>query len=249
MTEAYANKEPAVPQREMVIAAHPDDIEYLAGGTVAKWVRAGSVVRYVMVSTGDAGIYGPGMTREKAARIRESEQRSAAKVIGVERVVFLWYHDGEVEPTLKLRRELVREIRLFKPDTVICFDPTHVYFRGYINHPDHRAVGQASLDAVTPLPFCPLVFAGSEELRGKALEPHHVKDVLVMFPLDPNTWIDISDTIDLKIESLRQHVSQFPDGQKVERTLREMGARNGADMDISYVEPFRRIVLEPLDDS
>jgi len=249
MTYVSANEEPAVPQRALVIAAHPDDIEYLAGGTVAKWVRAGSVVRYVMVTNGDAGVHVPGITREKAACIREAEQRSAAQVLGVERVVFLGYHDGEVEPTLKLRRELVREIRLFKPDIVICFDPTHLYFPTFVNHPDHRAAGQAALDAVTPLPFTPKAFEGSEELRGEALEPHHVNEVLVMYSADPNTWIDISDTIDLKIESLQQHASQFSDGQKADRIIREMGATSGAEVGIPYAEPFRRIVMVPRDKS
>lgn len=225
----------------MVIAAHPDDIEFVVAGTVAKWIRAGAQARYVLVTSGDAGSHRTGVTREEVARVREAEQRAAALVVGVDEVIFLGYPDGEVEPTLELRRDLVREIRRFKPDTVICFDPTRLLVGdGYINHPDHRAVGQAALDAVMPAAAMPLVFA---ELGKEGLEPHRVKEVLIASGPEPDTWVDISDTIELKLEALRQHVSQFPDGWgPVERT-RERAAQIGAQVGVPYAEVFRRIVL------
>jgi LmbE family N-acetylglucosaminyl deacetylase len=235
------NKEPLPPQRALVIAAHPDDIEFVVAGTAAKWVQAGTRVQYVVVTSGDAGSHQPGITREELARIREKEQRAAAQVAGVDQVVFLGYPDGEVEPTLALRRDLVREIRRFKPDAVVCYDPTRLFVGDrYINHPDHRAVGQAALDAVAPTAAMPLVFS---ELREEGLEPHRVKEVLVASTLDPDTWVDITDTIDLKIEALRQHASQFPDGWDPGDMLREWATESGKKIGVPYAEAFRRFVL------
>ena len=228
----------------MIIAAHPDDIEFVVAGTAAKWVRAGTRVRYVLVTSGDAGSHQPDITREELARIREAEQRAAARVVGldgVDALVFLGYRDGEVEPTLALRRDLVREIRRFKPDTVVCFDPTRLFVGNrYINHPDHRAVGQAALDAIAPTAAMPLAFV---ELREQGLEPHHVREVLVASTLDPDTRIDITDTIALKIEALRRHASQFPDGWDPGEMIREWAAESGAQVGVPYVEAFKRIVL------
>jgi LmbE family N-acetylglucosaminyl deacetylase len=234
-------EEPLPPQRALIIAAHPDDIEFVVAGTVAKWVQAGAQARYVLVTSGDAGSHQPGITREELARVREAEQRAAARTVGVDEVVFLGYHDTEVEPTLALRRDLVREIRRFKPDTVVCFDPTQLFVNGgYINHPDHRAVGQAAVDAVAPTAAMPLAFV---ELREEGLEPHRVKEVLVAGTADPDTWIDISDTIDLKIEALRQHASQFPHGWDPGEMIREWAAEGGAEVSVPYAEAFKRIVL------
>ncbi len=242
MTQAtQTNKEPSPPQRALVIAAHPDDIEFVVAATVAKWVQAGTKARYVLVTSGDAGSHQPGITREELARIREAEQRAAARTVGVDDVVFLGHPDGEVEQTLALRRDLVREIRRFKPDTVICYDPTRLFVEDrYINHPDHRAVGQAALDAVAPAAAMPLVFG---ELREEGLEPHRVYQVLVASTLEPDTWIDVTETIDLKIEALRQHASQFPDDWDPEEMVREWATENGSKIGVPYAEAFRRFVL------
>jgi len=230
----------------MVITAHPDDIEFVVAGTVAKWVQAGAQMAYILATSGDAGSHQPGMTREELAHIREAEQRAAARVVGVDEVVFLGYHDGEVEPTLALRRDLVREIRRFKPDTVICSDPTRLLVGDrYINHPDHRAVGQAALDAIAPAAAMPLVFS---ELRAEGLEPHRVKQVLVAPTLEPDTWIDVSGTIDLKIKALRQHASQFPDGWDPEEMVRGWASENGKKVGVPYAEAYRRIILVREDD-
>jgi LmbE family N-acetylglucosaminyl deacetylase len=235
------NSEISPPQRALVIAAHPDDIEFVVAGTVAKWVRAGAHVQYVLVTSGDAGSHEPGITREELARTREAEQRAAARVVGVDGVMFLGYRDGEVEPTLALRRDLVREIRRFRPDTLICFDPTQLFIGDrYINHPDHRAAGQAAIDAVAPAAEMPLVFT---ELREEGLEPHKVNQVLVAATTEPDTWIDISDTLELKIEALRQHASQFPGRWDPSDMIREWAAESGAQAGLPYAESFRRIVL------
>lgn len=229
-----------------MIAAHPDDIEFVVAGTVAKWVQAGTQVAYVLATSGDAGSHQPGMTREELALVRQMEQRAAARAVGVDEVVFLGYPDGEVEPTLALRRDLVREIRRFRPDLVICYDPTRLLVGDrYINHPDHRAVGQAALDAIAPAAAMPLVFG---ELRKEGLEPHRVREVLVASTLEPDTWIDISATIDLKIEALRQHASQFPDDWDPEERLREWASENGKKAGVPYAEAYRRIILAREDD-
>lgn len=236
-----ADTEPAPPKRVAFVAAHPDDIEFVTAGTAAKWARAGTTVRYILVTSGDAGSHEPGITREEVARIRESEQRAAARIAGVDDVVFLGYHDGEVELSLELRRDLVREIRRFKPDIVVCSDPTRVFVgNAYINHPDHRAVGQAALDAVAPAAAMPLVFG---ELREEGLDPHRVKEVFVASSPDPDTWIDITDMMDIKIEALRQHASQFPDGWEPGEMLRAWASQTGADVGVRYAEAFKRVVL------
>jgi LmbE family N-acetylglucosaminyl deacetylase len=241
------NEEPLPPQRAMIIAAHPDDIEFVVAGTVAKWVQAGARARYVLVTSGDAGSHQPDITREELASVRQAEQRAAARIVGVDEVVFLGYRDSEVEPTLALRRDLVREIRRFKPDTVVCFDPTQLFVGdGYINHPDHRAAGQAALDAVAPTAAMPLAFA---ELREEGLEPHRVKEVLVAATSDPDTWIDITETIDLKIEALRQHTSQFPDGWDPGGMIREWARESGENVGVPYAEAFRRIALVRQDEN
>ncbi|HEX9921795.1 MAG TPA: PIG-L family deacetylase, partial [Anaerolineae bacterium] len=134
-----------VPKRAMAIVAHPDDIDFSCSGTVARWVKAGAEVAYIVCTSGDVGIEDPGMTRAKAAEIREAEQRAAAEVVGVKEVIFLREPDGMLENTLELRKRLVREIRRFKPEVMITGDPTVVWASdSYINHPDHRAAAGAA---------------------------------------------------------------------------------------------------------
>ena len=243
---AQANNEPASPQRAMVIAAHPDDIEFVVAGTVAKWVQAGSHVAYVLATSGDAGTHRSDVTREQLARIREAEQRAAAHTIGVEEVVFLRYPDGMVQPTLELRRDLVREIRRVRPDTVICFDPTRLFSGGrYVNHPDHRAVGQAALDAISPTAAMPLSFA---ELRGEGLKSHRVRQILVTSTSNPDTWVDIAETLDLKLDALRQHASQLDGRRDYMGMVRQWALDHGAKGGVTYAEAYMRIV-RPYDDS
>lgn len=237
-----ANHEPDPPQRALVIAAHPDDIEFTVAGTVAKWVRAGTRVRYVVATSGDAGTHRLDVTREELTRIREAEQRAAARVVGAE-VVFLSYPDGMVQPTLDLRRDLVREIRRFKPDLAICFDPTRLFVDGrYINHPDHRAVGQAAVDALSPTAAMPLSFP---EQIAEGLEPHRVRQILVGSAMVPDTWIDISETIDLKIEALRQHASQVSIDWDAVGMIRQWATEAGTKAGVPYAEAFMRIVRPP----
>jgi LmbE family N-acetylglucosaminyl deacetylase len=223
----------------LVISAHPDDIEFVVAGTVAKWVRAGTQARYVVATSGDAGTHRRDIDRKTLARTREAEQTAAAMVIGVPEVVYLRYPDGMVQPTLELRRDLVREIRRFKPHTVICFDPTRIFSGGsYINHPDHRAVGQAALDAISPTAAMPLSFPEQIE---QGLEPHRVRQIMVASSQTPDTWIDISETIDLKLEALRKHDSQHDGRRDLPTLIRGWAERSGAEAGLPYAESFLRI--------
>ncbi len=231
------NQEPRPAKRALVIVAHPDDIEFVLAGTVAKWVKAGSRVRYVLATSGDAGTHQTGITREELARVREAEQRAAAEAVGVEKVIFLGYPDGMVQPTLELRRDLVREIRAFKPDTVFCYDPTRMFSGGsYINHPDHRAVATAALDAIAPTAAMPLSFP---EL---GLEPHRVRQILVAATPTPDTWIDISETFDLKVEALRKHESQLNGSRRdFMGMIKQWAIDTGMAAGLQYAEAFMRI--------
>ena len=230
----------SIPSSAMGIFAHPDDAEFTVAGTIAKWARAGCRVVYVLCTDGNAGTTDPTMTREALARVRRREQQAACQVLGVQDVVFLGYDDGLLQPTLELRRDLVREIRRHKPQVVICGDPT-MFFYGddYINHPDHRAAAQAALEAVFPAASMPLVFP---ELAQEGLTPHAVEQVYIWGNESPNVWVDIGETLQYKIEALRQHESQLGDwdpGDMVSQWARERAKGHG----MAYAEAFRRMVL------
>jgi LmbE family N-acetylglucosaminyl deacetylase len=231
------------PKRAMVIVAHPDDIEFSCAGTVARWVRESAEVCYVLCTSGDVGIATEGMTRAQATEIREAEQLAAAEVVGVKDVVFLREPDGMVENTLALRKKLVREIRRFRPEVVICGDPTMLWVGGeYINHPDHRAVAGAAVDAIFPAAGQPNLF---EELAEEGLKAHKPRKVYV------ETWgqggadatyVNITDTIDLKIAALKKHVSQMGEWDPEPR-MREWSANTAKGKEMAYAESYRVITL------
>jgi LmbE family N-acetylglucosaminyl deacetylase len=233
------------PQKAMVIVAHPDDIEFSCAGTVARWVKEGSTVAYVLCTSGDVGIDQPGMTKAKAAEIREAEQLTAAAVVGVKEVVFLREPDGMLENTLDLRKRLVREIRRFKPEVVITGDPTIVWaHENYINHPDHRAAAGASLDAIFPAAGQPNLF---EELAEEGLTAHKVRKVYATSFGQGNAFVNISETIGLKIEALKKHVSQMKDWDP-EAMIREWAADTAKGKEMAYAEGFRVVTLINDDD-
>lgn len=229
------------PKSVMGIFAHPDDPEFGCAGTVARWVKEGAKAVYVVVTSGDVGIAEPGMTRQKAAEIREAEQRAAAEVVGVKEVVFLREPDGMVENTIALRKQLVREIRRFRPEVVITGDPTMVFTpRGGINHPDHRAVSGAAIDAIFPAAGQPNLF---EELAGDGLKAHKVRKVYVTSRGQGDTYINITETIDLKIEALKKHVSQVGQSNNLDQRIREWTARTGEGKEMQHAESFRVITI------
>lgn len=234
-----------VPACAMFIYAHPDDIEFGVAGTAAKWARQGSRVIYVVITDGNVGSHDDGMTAEKLAEMRRAEQTAAADIVGAE-CIFLGYHDGFLEPSLELRKDLVRLLRTYKPNAVVCGDPS-LYFPSdfYINHPDHRAAAQAAIDAVFPACEMTLLYP---DLAAEGLVGHKVNYVYVNWGQSPNVYIDISDTIDLKIEALRQHRSQLGDWDPTER-LKTWAAETGKKVGFVYAEAYRRIALHAEDDA
>jgi len=230
-------KENGVPESAMVIMAHPDDAEFTMAGTVAAWVKAGCRVTYVVCTDGNAGSHQPGMTRERLARIRRAEQRAACATLGVSEVVFLGYDDGQLQPTLDLRRDLVRVIRQYRPEVVMTGDPTALFFGDeYINHPDHRAAAQAAVDAVAPASAMPLLWP-------EVGAPHRVRQVYVHGNGKPNVWVDITGFIEQKIAALKQHASQMGDWDPSEM-IEKWGAETGKEKGLAYAESYRVITLE-----
>ncbi len=230
-----------LPQRALVIMAHPDDPEFFCGGTVALWAHAGCRVTYVVITRGDKGSDAPDMTPERLIALRMAEQRAAAALLGVAEVVFLDYHDGELVPDMRLREDLVRQIRLHRPDTVILPDPTTYYIGdSRINHPDHRAAGEAALAAVFPVARGRLNFPHHE---ANGLAPHTVQHAFVAGPHESNHQVDISTVFDLKIAAILQHKSQIAQPEELQARLRERARTLMPDGRELYVERFRWMKL------
>lgn len=231
-----------IPRTALFIYAHPDDVDFSAAATAAKWAQADCEVIYLILTDGSAGSHEARMTKESLSRIRRTEQQAAADVTGVTECIFMNYPDGLLESTLALRKEVVRVIRQHKPQAVVCGDPRR-YFSGdtYINHPDHRAAARLAVEAVFPAAEMNLLYP---DLAAEGLEGHKVNIVYVSTRDDPNCYIDVTDTAELKIEALRQHKSQMGDwdpGPRTRARLAELGEQAGC----TYAEAFRRMTLEP----
>jgi len=205
--------------RVLGIFAHPDDPEFFAGGAFAKWAADGADITFVIATGGDKGSADPDMTHERLAEIRETEEREAAAALGVKDVIFLRYKDGELSPTLELRRDITRMIRLKKPDVVVTLDPTRWFSSRGINHPDHRAIGAATLEAVFPTARDRLNFIEHE--RDEGLETHKVSTVYIAGAVEPNLSIDVTDAVERQIESLRAHKTQIADMDKMAENIRQ----------------------------
>jgi LmbE family N-acetylglucosaminyl deacetylase len=233
------------PASAMAIVAHPDDIEFGCAGTLARWAKAGARISYVLCTSGDVGIATDGMTRAQATEIREAEQRAAAAVAGATEVIFLREPDGMVVATLELRKKLVREIRRFRPEVVITGDPQMLWAgEGYINHPDHRAVALAAVDALFPASGQPNLF---EELAEEGLTAHKVRKVFVNNWREGDYYVSIDDTIDLKVAALKEHKSQMGDWD-VEKNIKEWAAQRAKGHEMQYAEIFRVVTLESDED-
>jgi LmbE family N-acetylglucosaminyl deacetylase len=206
-------------KRVLVVLAHPDDPEFFCGGTVAKWSAAGCSICYCLLTKGDKGADDDVLSTDEISVIRVAEQRAAARVLGVDEVIFLDHPDGYLEPNLELRRDIVRVIRTVRPDIVITCDPTNFFpSNRHINHADHRAAGEATLDAVYPAARSALYFP--ELYYDEKLDPHKVHDVYVAGAQHPNMEIDITETLETKLQALRQHKSQIADFTSLEERLR-----------------------------
>src|SRR5918999_1913158 len=225
----------------LVVVAHPDDAEFMSAGTIGKWAREGKEINYVLCTAGDKGTSDRSMSPSELADIRKREQREACDRLGVKGLVFLSYEDGVLQNTLALRRDIVREIRPFKPDVVICQDPTMRWTaQGYINHPDHRAAGDATLDSVYPSARDALVFP---ELLCEGFEPHKVREVYLAGTNTPDVYVDIEDSIHLKVAALKAHVSQIGDGPgpdrpgwDLETVIRERAGQVGEPQGMKFAE-------------
>jgi len=229
------------PERVLVITAHPDDPEFGAAGTVAYWAKQGAKVTFVIVTDGSKGSADPHMTRENLVNIRKEEECRAADILGVSEVIFLGYEDGTIQNTQALRRDIVRQIRIHKPDILITHDPTaRIIDNNRLNHTDHRAVGDTTLDAVFPLARDRLNFPEHEE---EGLEPHKVLDIFLLFTDEPNLVVDITNTIDLKIAALQAHQSQIGDPVALAERIQERCHRIAYGTSFMYGESFRRVVL------
>lgn len=230
------------PKRAMFIFAHPDDIEFGTAGTAAKWAKYGSHVTYVLLTDGNVGSHEQEMTREQLAMIRRAEQEEAAQIAGVSQCIFLGHHDGLLQPTLELRKELVKLIRTYRPNVVVCGDPLS-FFPGNnrINHPDHRAAATATIDAVFPAAEMNLLYPDFYE---QGIKGHKINYLYIAYPTyDANYWENISETIEIKLTALRAHKSQLEDWDPTER-IKNWAKENGQRVGFEYAEQFKRIMLK-----
>lgn len=221
----------------LVISPHPDDSDFGAAGTVAKFVQEGNTAEYLIISDGSKGSHKVGFGGEKLANIREQEQTAAARVVGVEKVTFLRQVDGEMENTAELRKNLIREMRRAKPDIVLTFDPSSLLFESvYRSHRDHRIIAEAVFDAVYPgvgnISFFP-------ELIEEGFSPHQISEVWFFATPRPNKWVDITETIDTKMKALFAHESQHEDFEALERRIKGRAVEEGKQGNARYAECFR----------
>lgn len=229
------------PQNILVILAHPDDPEFFCGATLARWARAGHKITYYLLTCGDKGFNdstGAHMTPDALCAIRHREQQAAAQVIGARAVHFLDRPDGYLVPDLDLRREIVRVIRKLKPDVLVTCDPQNL-FAGYgINHPDHRAAGQAVLDAVFPA-------AGNKEyfpeLLAEGHQPHMPKEIWCGLTNQPDVILDITDTWPVKLEALLCHATQIGNAEEFMQRMKTRHSSDSTDERPRYEEKFRVI--------
>lgn len=232
-----------VPDRILVVTAHPDDVDFGVAGSVAVWTDAGAVVTYCVVTDGDAGGFDPAVPRREIPRIRRAEQTAAAAEVGVKDLVFLGYPDGRLQVTLELRRDLARVIRQVRPDRVVAQSPERLWDRIFASHPDHLAAGEAAICAVYPDARNPFTFP---ELLEEGLEAWTVPEVWLMASAGADTFVDVTDTFDRKLAALRAHVSQETDRDgKLEERLRGWLTANASAAGLDegrLVEAFRRVV-------
>lgn len=225
----------------LVIVAHPDDPEFFAGGTIAKWCADGHDVRYVIVTGGDKGSDVPDMTPARLVAMRRDEQRNAAAILGVKDVTFLSHVDGELLNTLETQRDLVREIRRARPDAIVTTDPQTLHYGATrVNHNDHRMVGMAVCDAIFPASGNRMYFP---ELLADGFEPHTPKEIYFAGAVEPNTLVDVTPHLDKKLASIREHVSQVKEPDKIGPRMQQGLFRMTADGAGHFWEAFRRILL------
>ncbi len=222
----------------MIIAAHPDDAEFGVGGSVARWTKEGKTVVYVVCTSGDKGSSDRNVDPERLAGIREKEQIAAANLLGVREVIFLRYADQGLEDTPEFRKQIVRQIRVYRPRIVVTSDP----YRRYIWHRDHRITGQVTLDAIFPYARDHLAYP---DLLAEGLEPHKVKEIWFWASEDINHRSDVTDTFDHKIAALRCHESQIKefDNPEAQEWLRQRCVEMAVGETFELAEGFHRVEI------
>jgi LmbE family N-acetylglucosaminyl deacetylase len=227
-----------IPEIVLAVYAHPDDADVACGGSLARWAKAGTAVHLIICTDGGKGTMDPSVQSKDLVALRADELEESSAVIGLRSVVNLGFPDGELEDSEAFRRTLVEHVRALRPDVVCGHDPTAVFFgQSYFNHRDHRIAGTALLDAVSPAAALPLYFP-------EAGVPHQVATVLLSGTLEPDEWVDVSDTIDAKAAAVECHRTQFAEqggwaGDAVRRRAEEEGRRAGT----RFAEGFRRLTF------
>jgi LmbE family N-acetylglucosaminyl deacetylase len=226
------------PKVVLAVYAHPDDADVACGGTLARWAKAGAAVHLVVCTDGGKGTPDPAVDPAELAARRAAEVEESAALVGLADTTSLGYPDGELDESGQLRRELVELVRRLRPDVVCGHDPSALFFgQEYFNHRDHRVAGLALLDAVSPAAALPLYFPETGP-------PHQVSTVLLSGTLEPDVWVDVSETIDCKAAAVECHRTQFAESggwaaEAVRRRAEEEGRRAGA----PFAEGFRRLTL------
>ncbi|HZG68053.1 MAG TPA: PIG-L deacetylase family protein [Herpetosiphonaceae bacterium] len=236
------------PRCVLIVAPHPDDAEFMAGGTLSYWQSLGASIHFLLVTDGISGSRDPDHTPDQLAATRREEQRAAARVYGSDDVTFLGYPDGRVEPSLELRWDIARVIRRVRPDVLVVMDPYFRYGENYINHPDHIAVAEAALAAIMPVANTRLA---ALDLLAEGLEPHDVREVYLSMAVNTTVWIPLTEQdMERKIEALRAHASQIGQWAEAEQVVRDWARRGAEDarahgIECEYAERFAYVRLRP----
>jgi LmbE family N-acetylglucosaminyl deacetylase len=241
MAITAAAKKTLSPHTVLCVGAHPDDIDVTVGGTVAKWAADGVEIYYLVLTNGNKGSDDLDVNASELTRIRREEQRAAAKILKVREVFFSDHEDGQLDVSYEVRRDIARAIRRVRPDVVITMDPSVLYIAdlGIINHPDHRAAGQSTLDAVYPLARDHLSFP--ELMHDEGLLPHKVRTVLLQNPIECNYTVDITEFMKQKLDAVAAHASQFQNMESIHDFVRERAREVGNVVSADYGESFIRI--------
>lgn len=241
MSEERSEADSAPTGPVLVVLAHPDDPEFFCGGTIAMWADEGREITYCLLTRGDKGADEPGVSADELSKVREQEQRAAAQVLGVKKVIFLNYRDGELRPDDGLRRDVARVVRQVRPTTLVTSDPSNFY-SSFINHADHRVAGEVALHAAWPAARSAMYFP--ELYAHEGLQPHKVPEVYIAGAASSDLIVDVTSRMDRKMSALREHKSQISEPDEMEKWLRRrMLDPHSPPESPRYIERFKRIQL------